>query len=195
MELYNSDLFAWVILPLLIFFSRICDVSIGTIRVIFVAKGFKLLAPLLGFFEVIIWLIAVSQIMQHLDNIMSYIAYGGGFAAGNYIGIILEEKISIGNVVMRIIPKKNTDALIKTLREHGYGLTLVDAEGAMGTKFKMIFMVIQRQSVNDVIVTINSHNPNAFYSIEDVKAVSDGYINNKVIRKKYNVFDFTRKGK
>ena len=75
--LYNdSDFFTWIILPFLIFLSRIADQSIGSMRLIFLAKGFKFIAPMLGFFEVIIWLIAVSQIMKHLDNVLCYIAYG-----------------------------------------------------------------------------------------------------------------------
>lgn len=91
-EFLDSEIFNWVVLPLLIAIARIMDVTIGTIRLIFVSRGYKYLAPLLGFAEVIIWLMAISQIMQHLDNIMCYIGYGAGFAAGNYIGIILVEK-------------------------------------------------------------------------------------------------------
>ncbi len=100
-EVYN-----YVILPLLIAIARIMDVSVGTIRLIFVSRGYKYMAPALGFVEVIIWLLAIGQIMQQLDNFMSYIGYGAGFAMGNYIGIILVEKMSIGTVVVRIIPKK-----------------------------------------------------------------------------------------
>ena len=107
-EFFNTELFTWVILPLLIFLARILDVSIGTMRLIFVSKGMKYLAPILGFFEVIIWLLAISQIMQHLDNVLCYVAYGLGFAMGNYLGIVLEEKMSIGTVLIRVIPQKET---------------------------------------------------------------------------------------
>jgi len=72
----SSDLFAWVILPLLIFSARICDVSLGTLRVIFISRGFKKIAPFIGFFEVIIWLVAIGQVMQNIGNFASYIAYG-----------------------------------------------------------------------------------------------------------------------
>lgn len=94
MDFYHSDLFAYLVLPLLIFFSRITDVTIGTIRIVMVAKGQKKIAPILGFFEVLIWLIAISQIIQHLDNWICYFGYGAGFATGNYIGMIIEEKLS-----------------------------------------------------------------------------------------------------
>ena len=98
-EILNNDFFTWVLLPILIFISRVLDVSLGTMRLIFVSKGYKLLAPVLGFFEVLIWLVAIGQIMQHLDNIFCYLAYGLGFATGNFVGIYLEEKMSIGTVI------------------------------------------------------------------------------------------------
>ena len=133
----SSDLFVWVLLPLLIFLSRVLDVSIGTMRLIFVSKGFKILAPMLGFFEVTIWLLAIGQIMQHLNNIMCYIAYGAGFAMGNYIGIKKKKKMSIGTVLIRVIPKLNTDKLIDFLREREFAVTTVDVEGMSG-KVKML---------------------------------------------------------
>jgi len=173
LSFFDSDIFAWVVLPLLIVIARICDVSIGTLRLIFVSKGFKKLAPILGFFEVIIWLVAVSQIMKHLDNIVCYIAYGGGFALGNYIGMYLEEKLSIGSVMIRVIPKFDTTELIKELKLQNFGLTVFDAEGALG-KVKIIFSVIRRENIGNFISIINRYNPHAFYTIEDVKSVNEG---------------------
>lgn len=169
----DSEIFAWVILPILIFLARICDQSIGTIRLIFVSKGFKFLAPLLGFFEVIIWLAAIGQIMKHLDNIACYAAYGGGFAMGNYIGIFLEEKLSIGTVILRIIPRNEATELIAYMKEKNFGITMVDAEGSMG-KVKMIFSIVNRSDAKTVIGIINELSPHAFYSIEDVKTVNEG---------------------
>src|SRR5512136_1974751 len=112
----SSDLFAWVILPLLIFFARICDVSLGTIRVIFISKGIKYIAPIIGFFEVIIWLLAIGQVMNNLTNVVAYIAYGAGFASGTFIGMLIEEKISLGLTSVRIITKKDPAELIQYLR-------------------------------------------------------------------------------
>ncbi|NTV83691.1 MAG: hypothetical protein HGA23_05250, partial [Bacteroidales bacterium] len=122
--LTDSPLFTWVILPLLIFFARILDVSIGTLRLIFVSKGYKFYAPMLGFFEVIIWLLAIGQIMQHLDNFLCYVAYGLGFATGNYLGIYLDEKMSLGTVLIRVVPKMDTTNLINRLREESFGASL-----------------------------------------------------------------------
>jgi uncharacterized protein YebE (UPF0316 family) len=176
--LYNdSDFFTWIILPFLIFLSRIADQSIGTMRLIFLSKGYRYIAPMLGFFEVIIWLIAVSQIMKHLDNALCYIAYGAGFAMGNFIGMTLEERISIGTVLVRIIPTMNTDDLIEKLRFHNFGLTTIDAEGSRGN-VKIIISIINRRDLKEYISIINTVHPNAFYTIEDVRTINQGIVRN-----------------
>jgi len=86
-------IFSYVVLPLLIFFARIADVSLGTIRIIFISKGFKLLSFIVGFFEVLIWLLAINQIWSDFSNPLLLLAYEAGFATGNYVGIYLDEKI------------------------------------------------------------------------------------------------------
>jgi len=182
----NTDFFSFVILPLLIFLSRILDQSIGIMRLIFAAKGYRKLVLIMGAFESSIWLLAVSQIMKHLDNIFCYIAFPLGFATGNYIGILLEEKLSMGMVVIRVIPKKNTDALIENLRANGYGVTAVNAEGISGD-VKMIFTTIRRKEAKQVIEIIHNFNPTAFYTIEDVRTVSEGYFRQK---EKNQIFSF-----
>jgi uncharacterized protein YebE (UPF0316 family) len=173
---YNdSDLFTWVILPFLIFFSRIADQSIGSMRLIFLSKGYRFIAPMLGFFEVIIWLIAVSQIMKHLDNVLCYIAYGAGFAMGNFIGMTLEERISIGSVLVRTIPTMHTAELIAALRKQNFGLTTIDAEGSRG-EVKIFISIINRKDLKEYISIINNINPNAFYTIEDVRTINQGIV-------------------
>jgi len=168
---FNSPVFTWVILPVLIFLARITDQSIGTLRLIFVSKGIRFLGPLIGFFESIIWLLAVSQIMKHLDNIVCFIAYGSGFATGNYIGILLEEKISIGNAVIRIITRNEANELIRYLRQSNFGITVINAMGSQGD-VKIIFSTIKRKDIRQFVTIINDYNPNAFYTIEDVKSVN-----------------------
>ncbi len=170
---YNSEIFALVVLPILIFLSRIADQTIGTLRLIFLSKGFRYIAPTLGFFEVIIWLLAVTQIIKHIDNVVSYIAYGAGFATGNFIGMWLEEKLSIGKVIIRIVPKTSTENLVAYMKSKNYGVTLVDASGSMG-KVKIIFSIINRKDLRDILPAINQYNPHAFYSIEDVRSVKEG---------------------
>jgi len=171
---FDNELFMYVVLPFLIFSFRIVDQSIGTIRLIFAAKGMKRLAPLFAFFESFIWLLAIGQIMKQLDNIYCYIAYAMGYATGNYFGILLEEKLSIGNVVIRVIPKKDTTALIDRLRELKYGVTVVNVDGMMGPT-KMLFTTVRRKEAGQVIAIIKEFNPTAFYTIDEVKTVSGGY--------------------
>ncbi|MCK9618326.1 MAG: DUF2179 domain-containing protein [Lentimicrobiaceae bacterium] len=185
----DNEIFTWVILPLLIFLSRIADQSIGTLRLIFLSKGYKFIAPFLGFFEVIIWLVAVSQIMKHLDNVLCYIAYGAGFAMGNFIGIILEEKISIGNVIIRLITGTHYEELVQQLSEHNYGLTLVDAQGSKGP-VKIIFSIIKRKDIPHIVSLINMYSPHIFYTIEEVKDIKKGIfrsVSRKSIFKSYGI--------
>ncbi len=169
----DSWFFTWVLLPGLIFFARILDQSIGTLRLIFLSKGMKYIAPFLGFFEVIIWLLAVGQIMQHLDNWLCYVAYGAGFAMGNFIGITLEEKLSIGTSIIRVILSGESPELISALKSQNFGLTILDAEGAKG-KVKVLFSIIRRKEIPTFLNTLHLHHPSAFYTIEDVKEAKEG---------------------
>lgn len=170
-----AELVAYVVIPLLIFCARICDVTLGTLRVIFISKGIKYLAPAIGFFEVIIWLLAIGQVMNNLTNIFSYIAYGAGFAAGTWVGMVIEEKISIGLVIVRIITRHDEIPLIACLRQKNYGVTVTDGEGATGP-VKVIFTVVQRQDLSRVVAIIKKFNPKAFYSVEEVRSVAEGVI-------------------
>ncbi len=190
----GSDFFTWVGLPLLIFLARISDQSIGTLRLIFVSKGFRKIAPLLGFFESLIWLLAIREILNHLDNYMCFIAYAGGFGAGNYLGMLLEEKLSIGTVIVRIIPRKDTNELLRYFSENNYGFTVMDAEGSKG-KVKIILCVIKRKDLYPFIAIVKSFNPTAFYSIEDIRTVNEGIFRKGSSKGNYNVFRDARKYK
>lgn len=170
---YNEWLFDYILLPLMIFLARISDVTIDTLRLMFVARGDRKIAPILGFCSVFIWVVVIAQIMQHLDNILCYIAYAGGFAAGNYIGITLEERLSIGDVLVRMFPRKNIDEITTELRNKGFGITLIDTEGVAG-KSKMILSSIKRKDISVFVETAYKYSPNAFYTIEVTKKVSDG---------------------
>ncbi|MGE4587948.1 MAG: DUF2179 domain-containing protein [Mangrovibacterium sp.] len=169
--LYDSNLFSYVILPLFIILARISDVTFGTLRIVMVSKGQKVIAPLLGFFEVIIWLITMSKVMQNIENWIAYIAYGTGFALGNYIGLLIEEKLAVGVVRLQIITRSSADQLIVKLRESGYGITYHEANGSEG-KVAVIYSVIKRANINKVIKLISTYNPKAFYTVEDVRRVS-----------------------
>ncbi len=170
---YDSGLFTFVILPLLIFLARICDVTIGTVRIVMVAKGQKFWAPVMGFFEVFIWIITMSKVMQNLDNFLCYIGYAGGFATGNLVGLLLEEKLAMGIVKIQIITAREAHLLIDALKKAGYGITHHEAQGST-EKVSIIYSIIKRTELNRVEEIIRSYNPRAFYSIEDVKFVSQG---------------------
>ena len=169
----NFDYFSWIVLPIIIFFSRVCDVSLGTLRHVFISKGFRKIVPVLGFFEVLIWIIVVAQVMKNLNNVACYLAYAGGFATGTYVGLLIEERLALGLQVIRIITNQNCDELMAILKEKNHGMTLVDAQGSMGP-VKMIFTVIQRKNVQSVVALISTYNPSAFYSVEDIKKSNQG---------------------
>jgi len=168
---FDSMWFTYGLLPGLIFISRIIDVTLDTLRIVFISKGNKILAPILGFFEVLIWLIAISKIMQNLDNVTCYIAYAAGFAAGNYIGLRIEQRLALGIQIIRIITQKDSTELINELRDKGFRVTYLDAEGKDG-QVHIIYSVIERSKIDSLIENINKYNPKAFYSIEDVRAIN-----------------------
>lgn len=169
----SFDYYGWIVLPFLIFISRVCDVSLGTLRHVFISKGYRTIVPILGFFEVLIWIIVVAQVMKNLNNVACYIAFAGGFGAGTYVGMFIEERLALGLQVIRIITNHNCDDLLKALIDHHHGITVVDATGSTGP-VKMIFTVIKRKNVRDVVQLIRQHNPSAFYSIEDIKNAKKG---------------------
>jgi len=169
----DPEFFSLFIVPIFIFFARICDVTIGTMRIIFVSRGVKTVAPLLGFFEIFIWIIAIGQIFQNLTNPINYLAYAAGFATGNYIGMIIEERLAMGLALVRIITQRDATNLIDYFRAAGYGVTVIDAQGKLGPS-KVIFSVVRRKSLRDVENAIHQFNPRAFYSIEDVRRAAEG---------------------
>lgn len=173
----NFDYFNWIILPLLIFISRLADVSLATLRHIFVSKGYKTLVPVLGFFEVLIWLIAIRQIFNNVNNFACYIAWAGGFSAGTYLGMYIEEKLALGMQIIRIITHENTEALIESFKKCQQGVTIVDGQGAIGP-VKVIFTVVRRTTKHEIIKLIHDHSPDAFYSVEEVKSSSHGFFPN-----------------
>ncbi len=182
--LIEFNWFDVVILPLLIFVARIMDVSIGTVRIILVAKGYKKLAPIAGFFEILIWIIAITRIVDNLDNWICYIAYALGFATGNYIGMIIEERLALGYETVRIITKREANNLIQELREKGYGTTSVDAHGNLGD-VAVIYVIVSRKKLKQVIELIYKHNPKALYTIEDIRYVSkEVFFNTAILKKK-----------
>lgn len=174
----HFDYFSWIILPLLIFISRLGDVTMATLRHIFISKGLKKIVPILGFFEVLIWLVAMRQVFSHLDNAACFIAWAAGFSAGTYLGMYIEERLAIGTQIIRIITAEDISPLIDILKKRNQGITIVDGHGAVGP-VKLIFTIVKRTNKAKVIELIRIYTPKAFYSIEDVKGSERGIFTDK----------------
>lgn len=169
----SNSMASLVLLPLLICCARIIDVSLGTLRIIFVSKGFRLMASVMGFFEVLIWIIVISQVMQNLDSIINYLAYALGFSLGSYVGMTIERRLSLGMVIIRVITALDAQELTAFMRKEGYGVTVLNAEGASG-RVNVILTVIKRTDIAGVIGHIKRFNPKAFYTVEDIQTVTEG---------------------
>ena len=168
----SENIFSYVLLPCLIFLARITDVSINTIRIIYVLGGRRWTATMLGFFESFIWLMAISQIFEHLDNWICYIAYPGGFASGIFIGMIIEERIAYGKVIVRIITRKEVKDLINYLNTKKFRYTHVNAEGPDGHE-NLVFTVLERDSLEELLYKLKDILPTAFYTVEKVNRATE----------------------
>lgn len=169
----SEHVFNWVILPIIIFLARITDVTISTLRVMLVMAGKRNIAPFLGFFEALIWLLAIGQIIQNISNVASYIAYAAGFATGTYMGMLIESKLAIGKVLVRIITRTDASELIAHLSgSERFGYTNIRAESKRGG-VNVIFSVVRRENLPEMLAIIKKFSPNASYTIENVRYVSD----------------------
>jgi uncharacterized protein YebE (UPF0316 family) len=172
-EFLASDTFKWVVLPILIFLARMCDVTLGTLRNVFISKGLRRIVPVLGFFEVLIWLVSIRQIKKYLDNPICYLGFSGGFAMGTYTGMLVERRLALGMQVLRIITDKESKALISALQNSNFGVTIIDGHGAKGP-VKIILTIVKRTDIEMVLKMIELHCPLAFYSIEDTRIARQG---------------------
>ena len=172
MEVFDWQ--TWVILPLMVFVARLIDVALGTVRIIFTSRGKKHLAPLLGFVEVFIWVSIIAQITRGTNNVIAYLAYAAGFAAGNYLGMYIEDKLAIGTLVVRaIVPEEISTALVKALKEKGLGVTSVSGMGSHGP-VKLIYTVVMRKELSTAANAIRAVHPNAFFTVEELRSAEHG---------------------
>jgi len=169
----DQQIYQYFILPLIIFFARICDVSLGTMRIVFTSKGKKNLAPIMGFFELLIWIVVINEIFKNADSFVCYLAYAGGYAAGNFIGMSIEERIAIGTQLVKVFSAKDISSLQKCLNEAGFGTTVVDGDGSAG-KVKILYTVINRKTHEKAQKILMDFDPMIFYVIEDVRFVKSG---------------------
>lgn len=176
MALLVSIIYSTVLsLPVVVFFAETCVVTLATIRTIFIARGWKTPAATLGFFEVSIWLFAIAQVMQHLSSPGCFLAFAGGFALGNYLGVLIEQKLALGQVVVHVVSQNQESHLTEKLRWAGFGATALDAIG-VGGSVQAMFTVIPRRELNNVLSIIQRHDPKAFYSVGDLRSAAEGVV-------------------
>jgi uncharacterized protein YebE (UPF0316 family) len=160
-------------LPFLVFFAELCVVTLSTLRIIFIARGNRMLAPILGFFEISIWLFAIGKVMQNLSDPCCFLGFAGGFTLGNFLGVMIERWLALGNVVVRTITHRDATALIDSLKAAQFGVTSLDAEGGKGP-VKMVFTVVRRKELETVLAIIRNFDPNAFYSVDEIQEAGSG---------------------
>jgi len=164
----------YVISALQIMFLRIVDVSLGTFRTLSTVQGRRYLAGILGFIEVTIWVVAISTVINNLNNLFNILGYSTGFALGTILGITLEQKVGAGFLQLNIISMHYTDAIADTLRQNKIGVTIVPGEGGRGG-VALLIALISRKRESEVIALIEDIDPNAFISVQSATAYR-GYV-------------------
>lgn len=177
------------LLPLIIFLGRIVDVTLGTLRIIFVSKGKRNIAPFIGFFEVFIWIVIISQILGKANDLIAYLSYAAGYATGTYIGMYIESKLAFGVLLYRVYTKEDGTLLTKLINQSGFGATLVKGTGSVG-QVDVVETVVDRKQMRTIESTINQFDNDAFYVIEDVRTAQNG-----IFPKTASLFQRWRPGK
>jgi uncharacterized protein YebE (UPF0316 family) len=161
--------------PLLIFFMRIVDVSLATVRMLLIMRKAKLWAPLIGFFEVLIWLLAAGTAIQHLDSPWHVLGYAGGFAAGNLVGLLLEERLAFGFASVQVFAPSHGSELAEALRVFGHGVTQLPGLGREGP-VDLVMSVVKRRDLPAVKELVNDLAPESFLSVEEPSAIQRGWL-------------------
>lgn len=159
---------------LFIFFSRIFDVSLGTLRIIYLTRGQSKLAAAIGFVEVMIYVVALSMVLGNLDRPLNIVIYGLGFAAGNFVGSLIEEKVAVGYVNVQVITMRNCGVLEEALRELGYGVTSMECYGKEGPH-RVLHILMKRRALPDFLKKLRVLDKDAFISISDTRKIMGGY--------------------
>ena len=162
------DLDPWLLTPI-IFLARVADVSLGTVRTILVFRGRPATAALIGFFEVLIWLLAAGQVIQNLDRWYYAVAYAGGFAMGNIVGIWVESKLALGQELVRAISRDRDVELADKLRAEGYTVTEMTGVDAQASPVEVLLIVERRRKVPALLERVLTLDPRAICTISDIK--------------------------
>ncbi len=172
-----------MLVTILIFLSRVVDVTLMTFRTLMVVQGRKVPAAILGFFEVGVYVIALGKVVGSLDHLPHLISYCLGFAAGNYVGIQLENRLALGMLSAKITVKGDSSPeMISDLRDHGFGVTEIDARGKDGPR-KMLSMVFNRKDLRNLEEIVKSYDNSAFMVVNSASPITGGFIRRRSLKK------------
>lgn len=171
---FNFELNA-ILFALMIFALRVCDMSLDTIRVLFVVRGRKPIAWVLGFFQSLIFIIAISRVLTTGGtDFLSVLGYAAGFATGNVVGMLIEERMAIGHILVTVISSNRGAAITDTLRQAGYAVTEIAGRGKDGMVTVLHCSVLRKQ-VDEIDTLVLKTDPTAFVTTEDVRPVRRGF--------------------
>jgi uncharacterized protein YebE (UPF0316 family) len=162
------------VMPLLIFFLRVSDMSLDTLRVLFVIRSQRILAWVLGFFQSLIWVVAITTVLSNLGNVWNVIGYAAGFATGNVVGMMIEERLAIGYGHLRIISSGQGPAIAQAIRQAGYAATELSGRGRDGT-VAVINCSVRRRDIRRVQQQVKDIDPKAFITVQEVRPLHRGF--------------------
>ncbi len=169
-----SEIWILIFSYLFIFFARVSDVTLSTVRILMLMRGRALAASTIGFFEVTIYILALGQVIGNLDNPGRLVVYALGFATGNFIGSNLEERLAIGFSTVQVISLDKSDELAEITRELGFGVTVMEGCGKQGTH-QILHILLKRKDLPCFMATIREVDKHAFVSVMDTRKIFGGY--------------------
>jgi uncharacterized protein YebE (UPF0316 family) len=162
------------LLPILIFFIRVADMSLDTLRVLFVVRGRRPQAWIVGFVQSALWVIAVASVLSHLDNLLNVLAYAAGFATGNVVGMRIEERLAIGHSHLRVISRQRGEAVAGAVRRAGFAVTELSGKGKDGA-VSILTTSVHRRDIDPVRNEVLQADPDAFVTLSDVRPLHRGF--------------------
>jgi uncharacterized protein YebE (UPF0316 family) len=169
-----QELVAGPLGPLVVFSLRATDVTMATVRMLLIMRNRRLLAPAIGFFEILIWVTAIGIVVQHLSSPLHIVGYAAGFATGNFLGLLLEERLALGLATIRTVVRSGGAELATTLRDEGFGVTEMIGRGREGS-VEVLYSVIPRRSVDRCITLIDQGAPDSFVVVDEPRRVRRGW--------------------
>lgn len=166
------------VLYLVIFCAKIVEVTISTIRLVYINKGEKLKGAILAFVEILIWLVVVSSVLTNIaaDPIKVFV-YAAAFSLGNYIGVTIESKIAVGLASIQVVVNKdNGEIMAEVLRNQGFGVTIIDGRGINDSKKSLLFVQLKRKRITEAVKIIQKSNPEAYITVNDIKSMMGGFV-------------------